>query len=672
MVVEAQEPQIDYNEEYDLEAGYSKAQKSEKIVTRILLFCASFATIIVFFIIFFLFQQTGAFFTQVNVLEFLFSIDWSPTYQPETYGAATLIIGTFITTLGAMIIAVPLGVACAIFIAELAPPKMRTFLKGTVEILAGIPSVVYGFFGLIVLVNWIRVGFNVPFGESWLAGSILLGIMALPTIISVSEDAISSVPREFKEGSLAMGATKWQTIKKVTVPAATSGITAAIILGMGRAIGETMAIMMVCGNIAELPDPWWNLLSQITTITAVIATEMGEVPQGSTFQGALFALAIVLFFIVFIITIIANVILNRLRNKFNPEFQKKKLKKKTLNGGENTRGIYYWFKEHKKDVLLGTLLIFFNLLFLLWWGPIILIILIILQIGINILGKKLSVRIKEKIAFGMITSSIFVVIGALVIIIGYIAAWGSRVISIEFLTEFPRNMGTEGGIMPTIIGTLFLVLGAIAFSVPIGVLAGIYLSEYTKEGRFTRIIRFGLDSLNGTPSIVFGLFGFAIFVRAFGWGKCLLAGQITLALMILPTIVRTTEEALISVPQDIREGSLAMGATKWQSISRVAIPAAMPGIITGVILGMGRSAGETAPIMFTAVTFQQRFLPRSLFYPVMALPYHIYAVSKVAMGELSDIYAYAAGTALVLLVLVLLFYSIAIIIRNRYEKKLKW
>jgi phosphate transport system permease protein len=226
----------------------SKKFIKEKGMKTILFLSAISSIIVMLSIIIFLFRDAYPIFQRIGLESFLIGMRWNPVGQPPLYGALPLIIATLLVTLGAMVIAIPLSIGSAIFISEIATPKMKGIIKPAIELLAGIPSVVYGFFGLLVLTTWIQGTFNVPTGESWLAGSILLGIMAIPTITSVAEDAISSVPREYKEGSLAVGATRWQTISKVVVPSAISGITAAIILGIGRAIGETMAVMMVCGD----------------------------------------------------------------------------------------------------------------------------------------------------------------------------------------------------------------------------------------------------------------------------------------------------------------------------------------------------------------------------------------------------------------------------------------
>ncbi|MCX6686957.1 MAG: phosphate ABC transporter permease subunit PstC, partial [Methanoregula sp.] len=255
-------------------------ERKEKAIKTVWFLTALSAILAIVFILLFLLRDSLPIFRQVGVVPFLTGSSWYPTGSPPEYGIFVLIVDTVLVTLGAMVIAVPLSIGCAIYIAELAPPRAKNILKPATELLAGIPSVVYGFFGLVVLTDVIRTTFDVPTGETWLAGSILLGIMALPTIISISEDAISMVPREYKEGSLAIGATRWQTISRVLIPGALSGISAAVILGFGRAIGETMAVMMVTGNAAIIPSPIWNFLSPVRTLTGTLGIEMGEVAVG--------------------------------------------------------------------------------------------------------------------------------------------------------------------------------------------------------------------------------------------------------------------------------------------------------------------------------------------------------------------------------------------------------
>lgn len=238
---------------------------------------------------------------KVSAGEFISEKEWFPTAQPAAQlGVLPLILGTLWVSLGAILIALPLGLATAIYMAEIASERVRRILKPLIELLAGIPSVVYGFFGLVIIVPQIQILFNLPVGETALAGSIILGIMALPTIITISEDALRTTPRAMKEASLALGANKWQTIHRVVIPYSISGITAASILGIGRAIGETMAVLMVTGNAAVIPH---TFLEPVRTIPATIAAELGEAPQGGLHFKALFALGCILFIMTMVINI---------------------------------------------------------------------------------------------------------------------------------------------------------------------------------------------------------------------------------------------------------------------------------------------------------------------------------------------------------------------------------
>jgi len=249
--------------------------------------------------------------TRVNPINFLFGRWWYPTAEPAPQlGILSLIIGSLLVTLGAILVALPLGLAGAIYLSEVAHPTIRAFLKPAIEILAGIPSVVFGFFGLVVLVPFIQRTFHLAVGETALAGIIMLAIMSLPTVISISEDALSAVPHSYREASLALGATRWQTITQIVVPAGLSGVTAAAMLGVGRAVGETMTVLMVTGNAAQIPH---SLLVPVRTLTATIAAELGEAPQGGLHYQALFAIGIVLFVITFLINLVADVVNTRYR-----------------------------------------------------------------------------------------------------------------------------------------------------------------------------------------------------------------------------------------------------------------------------------------------------------------------------------------------------------------------
>jgi phosphate transport system permease protein len=252
-------------------------------------------------------------------------------------------------------------------------------------------------------------------------------------------------------------------------------------------------------------------------------------------------------------------------------------------------------------------------------------------------------------------------------IIYFITVRGISVISWEFLTEVPRRAMTKGGVAPAIVGTFYLTMGAILFSLPLGLACAIYLCEYSPGNIVVNVIRLSINNLAGVPSVVFGLFGFAVFVKMFGFGVSIISGSLTLGIMALPGIISASQEAILAVPQSFREASLALGATHWQTIKKVVLPTALPGILTGVILNIGRVAGETAPILFTAATFYTRNYPNSPFSEVMALPYHIYALmTEGTHPEIQTQIAY--GCAMILLVLVLTLSALAIILRQRQRK----
>ncbi|MDR3102085.1 MAG: phosphate ABC transporter permease PstA [Methanocalculaceae archaeon] len=581
---------------------------------------------------------------------FLFNTNWNPTGTPPSYGIAALIIDTLLVTLGALIFSVPLGLATAVYISYVAPPRMRDVVKPVIELLAGIPSVVYGFFGMIVLGSFLQKALNIPSGACWLAASIILGIMALPTIISVSEDALFAIPKDYKEASLSLGVTYWHTISHVLLPAAASGVSAAVILGMGRAIGETMAVMMIAGNAAIIPNPIWNVLSPVRTLTATLGIEMTEVATNSMHYYALFGVATILLLITLLINLTSYWLIKRMQT-----------------GSCLPDRMRNWTHSEGMRVAVAAVAGIIVVWFLSAVLGILSAVVITAAIGAWYFGReKISPKFAEKSSFGIIYACTAAVILILAIILWDIFANGLPAISWEFLTGRPKQCGLAGGIFTAIVGTLQLVAGAILITLPIGIGAAIYFTEYSHENLLTRALRIGNDLLNGTPSIVFGLFGFAFFVIYLNWGTCMLAGQICLAFMILPTIIRTTEEALKSVPNSLREASLGLGATQWQTIRKVVLPSAAPGILTGAILSVGRAAGETAPIMFTAVVFSKRFITRDVFDPVMALPYHLFALSTTVPDVTTQHY----GTAVVLIALVIAIYLAAIFSRRHFQKKL--
>jgi phosphate transport system permease protein len=281
----------------------------------------------------------------------------------------------------------------------------------------------------------------------------------------------------------------------------------------------------------------------------------------------------------------------------------------------------------------------------------------------------MSRQTTQKIAFVILTLLAIIVVLPIVLVVVYIIVQGIGAISWEFISGFPRSGMREGGILPAVIGTVVLTFGTAIGAIPLGVGAAIYLAEYARDNWLTRAIRLAIINLAGIPSVVYGLFGLGMFVLFLRFGTSIVAGSLTLGLMTLPVVISTAEEAILTVPQSFRVVSISLGGTKWQTVREVVIPQSLPGIITGIILGLERAAGETAPILFTVAAFYLPRLPHSIFDQTMALPYHLYVISTQVPGmPLSVQY----GTALVLLVLVLSLEVVATTIRSYFRRRRQW
>ena len=286
-------------------------RQTKEIIIKYIFFIFSLVSIAVLgLIVFSLFREGLPIFGKVSIKNFIFGMEWYPTYDPPSFGIFPLIIGSLIVTFMATIIAVPLGVLAAIYISEIAPASIKEILKSVIELLAGLPSVVLGFFGMVIIAPWLQETFDLPTGLNIINASVILAIMAIPTISSISEDALYSVPREFKEASYALGATKFETITQVIIPSALSGISTAVMLGMARAIGETMVVLMVAGGAAAIPG---SIFDSVRPMPASIAAEMGEAPFRSAHYQALFAIGIVLFFLTLVFNLIADYVSHKFR-----------------------------------------------------------------------------------------------------------------------------------------------------------------------------------------------------------------------------------------------------------------------------------------------------------------------------------------------------------------------
>jgi phosphate transport system permease protein len=281
-----------------------------------------------------------------------------------------------------------------------------------------------------------------------------------------------------------------------------------------------------------------------------------------------------------------------------------------------------------------------------------------------------SKRLKQKIAFSVLGFLGYLIVAILIAILSFIIFKGFKAISWNFITQMPEEGMTKGGIFPAIIGTFYLVLGSMLFAFPVGVMAAIYMNEYVKEGAIKSFIRLMTNNLAGVPSIVFGLFGMALFVNKLDFGDSILAGSLTLGLLALPVVIRTTEEALKAVDDTFRQASYGLGASKWQTIRSVVLPIAFPNIITGLILSIGRVSGETAPILFTVAAYFLPKIPTSVFDQAMALPYHLYVISTSGTN-IEESRPIAYGTALVLVMIVLICNLAANGLRRYFGNKVK-
>ena len=599
-------------------------QVKEKIGKAVFATAAIVCTIATIAIFAFLIYKSIPAFGKLGVLKFMFGDKWAPdrldTYDSPlsgTYGIFTMIVGTLTATVGALLVGGILGYFTAVFLAFYCPEKPKRVLGTVINLLAGIPSVVYGFFGIVFLLP-ILSKFAPNDGSGLFATSLILGIMILPTVVSLSRTALEAVPRYYYEGSVAMGATHSETVFRIMSPAAKSGITASLVLGIGRALGETMAVVMVAGNAATYPK---GLFSSFRVLTANIVMEMGY--AGEVQEGALVATGVVLLLFVLLVNLLFAVISG------------KSVKKLTKAKAESRH-------SHRSFTFLRDL-------------------------------KEQFSAFLHKIHAPRIGQGLSVFSGAfaglvLVLIIGFIFANG-----LPYLLKNPSLIygayefgGEKITILPAIVTTLYTVFLSLLIAVPIGIMTAIFLNEYAKRTHFAvRLVRSAIDILAGVPSIVYGLFGMITFVKIFGGSSSILSGSLTVSVMLLPTVVRSTEESLRAVEDAQREGSLALGAGKLRTIFRVVLPSALPGILAAVILSMGRVISESAPFLYTMGSVISA-VPGGFGDSGATLAVALYQLS----GEgwyMNEAYA----TAVVLIVLVLVLNLTAELVASRLGRKLK-
>jgi phosphate transport system permease protein len=529
-------------------------------------------------------------------LRFFMSASWDP--NRDDYGALAFVYGTLATSALAMLIAVPLGVGTAAFLAEAAPRWLRRSGSFLVELLAAIPSVVYGFWGLVFLAPQIQKLFQALGGPNnggagIFCASVVLSIMILPYVAAISFDVCRAVPHSQREASLALGATRWQTIWSVVLPYARPGIVGACFLALGRALGETMAVTMLIGNRPEIPRSFAELRQALfalgDSIASVIANQLNE--AGTDLQrAALVQLGLVLLLVTIIVNSLARLMIWQVGRKRSASLRlwgRKPVAILSTDGQQQADATAEKSRQRRN-----------------WWIDLIMM---------RLLGLCLIVTL-----------------GPLFLILGYLTYRGVRAFDSweffrDFFTRLPAPAGEPGGgLAHAMLGSAMLVGLATAFAVPIGILGAIYLAEY-RNAPLTSTVRFIGELLGGVPSIVVGIFAYAVLVVPLGhfsgW-----AGSFALAVMMIPIILRSSEESLKLVPQSLRYASYALGAAQWQTITRVTLPAALPAIITGVFLGIARIAGETAPLLLTA--YNSNYWPRSPGDRMPFLPYYIYYYSR--------------------------------------------
>lgn len=574
-------------------------------------------------------------FRKIGFFNFVFGDNWSPDRLDKyddaslsgTYGVFKMIIGTLAATVGALVIGGTLGYFTAVFIAFYCPERLKKIFSSTVNLLAGIPSVVYGFFGIIFLLP-LLANFAPNNGSGLLATSLILGIMIMPTVVSLSKTSLEAVPRAYYEGALALGSTHSQAVFGTVTKAAKSGVTASLVLGIGRALGETMAVVMVAGNSVAYPD---SLFNSFRVLTANIVMEMGY--AGEVQQGALVATGVILLVFVLIVNLIFGAI-----------------SKKTIKSAVNKTGLFsrIFKKDDEKSGVTKR----------------------------NIVFEKISdffSSLKYKMKTASVGAGVSVGAGifagiTLLLIIGFVLVKGAPTLfSNPHLLFGKYEFNSEKiTILPSIVTTLMTVALSLIIAVPIGICTAIFLNEYAKKNNvFIKIIRGAIDLLNGVPSIVYGLFGMITFVALIKGRSTIMAGSLTVGIMLLPTIVRSTEESLKSVQDSLREGSFALGAGKMRTIFKIVLPSALPGILSAIILSMGRVISESAPFIYTMGSVISA-MPTGYFDSNATLAVALYRLS----GEgwyVNEAYA----TAVVLIVLVLALNFLAELIAGKLNKKLQ-
>lgn len=523
--------------------GNSSCQSVPEIIAKAtFVTLAVFSIIAVFGIIFFIFIAALPAFGHTGFFEFMFGTKWLPS--DKIFGILPMIVGSLVLTALSVLFGGSLGVFMAVWLVFYCPKKIKGAFVQLVNLLAGVPSIIYGLFGcrylMPLLVDIFQLQNTSSLGDGLMASFIILSIMILPTVTSVTRNSLESVPMHYYEGALALGCSKNQSVWRVLLPAAKTGVIAALLLGLGRAVGETMAVQMLVGGTERMPEGFFTPFS---TLTSIIVRDMGY--AGELHRSALMGSG---FFLIVMILLINLSLWAVKREGSGDKFFSRRIKE---SDGER-RTVTYRRTGSAQDVLCV-----------------------------------LSWAVAAIVVFTFTALVLFILVS------------GLPHVNLTFL--FGKNSYKQTTLVPAYVSTFMLIGLALLIALPLGIGAAIYLNEYAKRGsKLVKVIRLFVDTLSGIPSIIFGLFGMVLLVTYLRLGYSLTSGGISLGIMILPTVIRSTEQSLTEVPDSMREASYALGAGKLKTIFVVVLPQAISGIVTAIILSIGRIVSESAVLIFTS------------------------------------------------------------------------
>ncbi|MGW6418701.1 phosphate ABC transporter permease subunit PstC [Streptomyces sp. NPDC055055] len=547
------------------------------------------------------------------------TVDWtalltSSTWSPGNlaFGGLAMIYGSAVVCVLALVLAVPVGWAAAIALSEYLPPRLARPLRLSIELLAAVPSIVYGLIGIMVIRPFVAALGDVPGGDSLLAAGIVLAVMIMPTIVAVSVDALAAVPGRYREAAYSLGLTRREVVRSAVLPQARPGMRAGVLLGLARALGEAIAVFMVIGRADDrLPESLGDVFSFLVRPGQTLTTKLaGPEPMLAGTSGPYFAALCGLGLILLALVAVATVWGTRGSTGRVPR-------------APRVRRSSTWLRTPKDRITT------------------------VVRLGALLLPATLLV--------GML---------------GILLARGGAALNPVFWFT-PSEGAAGGGIRDQILGTLLLLATTALIALPLGYGAGIVIGTRA-SARTARVLETLTVAIGGTPTILLGLAGYVLFCTTMGWGRSWLAGAVVLVPVVIPVIALTTAGRIRSMPAEITEAALALGLTRSQYVRSVVIPYTWPATLTGLLLGLARAAGETAPLIFTATVFfgAPAFPTGIVNAPVQALPTHIFTLSQDSGAP--EAIAQAWGSALVLVLITAGLLSLAVLLRNRYEGARRW